>query len=77
MMTHKPIKVPDDKETNFGLFDKMLEGVQVISTDWKYIYLNDVAIQHSRLALDQLLGHTPMELYPGIENTEMLYFNFR
>jgi len=51
--------------------DNMLEGGQIIGKDWRYIYVNDaVAIQgnHSK---ESLIGRTMMEVYPGIENTEL------
>jgi PAS domain S-box-containing protein len=51
--------------------DNMLEGCQIISFDWRYLYLNDVAIKHSKMSREQLLGHTMMEIYPGIENSEL------
>lgn len=60
-------------ENTYAVFDMMMEGVQVINKDWKYIYLNDVAVQHSGLSRDQLISHTPMELYPDIEKTELFF----
>lgn len=51
--------------------DGMLEGCQIISFDWRYLYLNEAAARHGRRAREELLGHTMMEIYPGIENTEM------
>lgn len=51
--------------------DHMMEGCQIISPDWRYIYLNEAAIVHSHKSKEELLGHTMMESYPGIEKTEM------
>ncbi len=51
--------------------DNMMEGCQIIDFDWRYVYLNDSAVSHNRLPKKKLLGHTMMEAYPGIENTEM------
>ncbi|MDP2917395.1 MAG: MASE3 domain-containing protein, partial [Dehalococcoidia bacterium] len=51
--------------------DGMLEGCQIVGFDWRYLYVNDVAARHGRRGKEELLGHTMMELYPGIENTEM------
>lgn len=47
----------------------MLEGCQIIGLDWRYRYLNSTAVTHSRKAEDDLIGHTMMEVYPGIEST--------
>jgi len=49
--------------------DSMLEGGQIIGFDWRYLYLNDTAVMQARLPREELLGHTMMEKYPGIENT--------
>ena len=51
--------------------DSMMEGFQLISKDWRYLYLNDSAVKHSRRNKEELLGKTMMECYPGIEKTEM------
>jgi PAS domain S-box-containing protein len=51
--------------------DNMMEGCQIIDRDWRYIYINDAAAIHGKLKKEELLGHTMMEVYPGIENTRM------
>ena len=59
-------------ETRYrGTLDNMLEGCQIIGFDWRYLYLNGAASGHGRSAKEELLGHTMMEMYPGIEDTEM------
>jgi two-component system, NtrC family, sensor kinase len=49
----------------------MLEGCQIIDYSWRYIYLNDTAVKHSRMSRGELVGRTMIEVYPGIESTEM------
>jgi len=51
--------------------DEMLEGCQIISPDWRYLYVNDTAAQHGRASRDELLGRTMMEVYPGIEQSPL------
>jgi len=51
--------------------ESMMEGCQIIDFDWRYIYVNDAGARHGCRAKEELLGHKMMELYPGIENTEM------
>lgn len=51
--------------------DNMREGIQIIDHDWRYIYVNDALVAQSHYTREQLLGHTPMELYPGVESTEL------
>gem|GEM_PF-645891 len=54
-----------------GALDNMLEGCQIISYDWRYIYLNNSAIRQNRQPREVLANHTLMEVYPGIEKTEL------
>jgi len=51
--------------------DGLLEGCQIIGFDWRYLYANDAVARHGRRTKDELLGHTMMEMYPGIEQTEL------
>lgn len=51
--------------------ENMLEGIQIIGFDWKYIYVNDAMARHGKYAKEELIGHTVMEKYPGIEHTEI------
>lgn len=51
--------------------DNMMEGCQIIGSDWRYLYLNDSAASQGRLAKDEYLGQTMMAKYPGIEHTRM------
>lgn len=52
-------------------FGNMLEGCQIIDFNWRYIYLNEPAMRHAHRPKETLIGHTMMECYPGIEETEM------
>jgi PAS domain S-box-containing protein len=49
--------------------DNMLEGCQIIDSDWRYLYVNDAAARHGRRAKDQLVGRKLTDSYPGIEDT--------
>ena len=51
------------------ILDQTLEGFQVISSDWRYVYVNDTVAQHGRRTKEELIGKTMMECYPGIEDT--------
>lgn len=55
----------------FNTLSKMLEGVQIISFEWRYLYLNDSIVEQSGYKKEELLGFTMMEKYPGIEQTSM------
>lgn len=54
-----------------SVLDHLLEGCQVISPDYRYLYVNDAVATQGRTARDALLGRTMMEVFPGIEHTEM------
>lgn len=47
----------------------MREGLQVIDREWRYLYLNRAAAEHGRRPAEELIGHTMMECYPGIDQT--------
>jgi PAS domain S-box-containing protein len=51
--------------------DNMLEGCQIIDPQYRYLYLNSVAVRHGRRSKEELLDRTMMECDPGIEETEM------
>ena len=53
------------------VLDHMLEGAQIIGFDWCYRYVNDSVTQQGRQTRENLIGRTMMEVYPGIENTEL------
>ena len=51
--------------------DNMMEGCQIIGFDWKYIYINNTAENHNRRPNEELLGNRYMDMWPGIEETEV------
>ena len=58
--------------STFSIFDRMLEGVQVIDHSYRYLYVNDAAVaQGKKHSSDELVGRTMMECYPGIDQTPL------
>src|SRR5215204_2491797 len=53
------------------VLDVMMEGCQILSLDWIYIYVNDAAEMHNRRPKDELLGRKFVDMWPGIESTEL------
>ena len=51
--------------------DNMLEGCQILGSDWRYLYINKMAEKHNRRPKEELLGKTNTEIWPGIEETEL------
>lgn len=53
------------------VLDAWDEGMQIISPDWRYLYVNDAAARHGRRTRDELYGKKMADCYPGIEATHM------
>lgn len=51
--------------------DNMQEGCQIIGHDWRYLYINKVAEKHNRRPNKELIGRKYMDVWPGIEETEI------
>ncbi|MFD2162387.1 PAS domain S-box protein [Paradesertivirga mongoliensis] len=59
-------------ETRYHLIlDNMIEGFQLLDSEFRYLYVNNTVVNQSRYSKDQLIGYTMTERYPGIENTPM------
>ncbi len=54
-----------------NVLDTMIEGCQIIDPEFRYLYMNDAAVQHSKKTREDLIGKTMMESYPGIEESEV------
>lgn len=59
----------DISKVVLGVIDEMLEGFQVISNDWHYLYVNETVAKQGKKPKEELLGKTMMESYPGIDQT--------
>jgi PAS domain S-box-containing protein len=51
--------------------DSMMEGYTILGPDLRYLYVNAVGARQARLPKEELLGRTPMELYPEFEKSGM------
>ena len=51
--------------------DNMLEGCTLIDSSWRYLYLNETAAAHGLRQREDLVGRSMLEVYPGIEHTEV------
>lgn len=62
-----------EKESQYRfLLENMREGIQVLGHDWKYLFVNNSVVGHSRYGNEkELLGYTIMEKYPGVEHTAL------
>ena len=64
-------KLRESEERFRSILDNMIEGCQIIDFDWRYVYVNDTVAGHGHNTREALIGHTMMEKYPGIEETEL------
>jgi PAS domain S-box-containing protein len=64
-------RLKQSEERYRSTLDNMMEGCQIIGYDWRYLYVNDTVARHGQRSKEELLGKTMMEIYPGIEKTEM------
>ena len=61
-----------ERERRFSsTLNNMMEGCQIIGYDWQYLYMNQAAARHGRGSKEYLLGKRMMDLYPGIEKTQV------
>lgn len=51
--------------------DHLLEGFQIVSDDWTYIYVNPAAARHGRRTPEELHGRKMWEAYPGLQETPL------
>ena len=49
----------------------MVQGCQLIGFDFTYLYVNGTAAKQGMRNREDLIGHTMMEMYPGIENSDL------
>ena len=65
------IQIQENEARFHYIMDTMMDGVQIIGFDWRYIYMNDAALRHSRFARNEILGFTMDQKYPGIKKSEL------
>lgn len=51
--------------------DGLLEGCALIGFDFRYLYVNRASSQQGRSTVEQMVGRTMMEVYPGFEATAL------
>jgi PAS domain S-box-containing protein len=61
----------DNEKLYQNLFDNLSEGIQLINFDWKYLYANNAFAKQGNFHCKELKGQTLMDIFPGIEKTEM------
>jgi PAS domain S-box-containing protein len=70
-MGHDQPGVALDHEVFGEALDSLHEGLQILSPEWRYLYVNEAVARQGRRARSELLGQSMLECYPGIERTPM------
>jgi len=50
------------------MMDELLEGCQILSPEWRYLYVNEVNAEQAGVPRNKLLGNKITDVFPGIEN---------
>jgi len=61
----------ESEERYRSTLDSMMEGYQIISRDWRFLFINKAAELHNRRPNEELIGNKFMEIWPGVETTEV------
>lgn len=51
--------------------DNMLEGIQILDFEWRYLYVNNAVVKQARRKREDLIGFSIFDIYPNIEDTEL------
>jgi PAS domain S-box-containing protein len=71
-MTHNDFSNVLGSESRLrSTLESLLEGAQILDRDWRYLYVNPAAARHGGKSVDELVGRTILESYPGIEETQV------
>jgi PAS domain S-box-containing protein len=53
------------------IMDNMSEGCMILGFDWTYLYVNASAARQGHGKREELIGRTMLEMYPGVERSEV------
>lgn len=71
-LNEKELNRFSEKVQNFNhIIENMIEGAQIISYDWTYLYINKALERQIHQSKEKLLGKKMFEVYPGIEKTHL------
>lgn len=54
-----------------SILDSLLEGVQIIDFQWRYLYVNQTVMNYEQSSTEPFLNHTVLTKYPGIQHTDV------
>jgi two-component system, cell cycle sensor histidine kinase and response regulator CckA len=60
-----------NEELYRNALDSISEGCQIIDFEWRHLFINATALKHSNHRKEDLLSRTLMDVFPGIESTDV------
>ncbi len=66
------LDLQSSEERYRNTLDTMLEGAQIIGFDWRYVYANATAAAQVGQPQEGVIGHTLMEVFPGINEGDAM-----
>lgn len=64
------LKVLENDRKYRQTLDNLMEGAQILSYEWNYLYINKAAAHFGKYSVSELMGANMFTMYPGIEDTE-------
>lgn len=62
----------NDSEAKINkILESLRDTCQIIGFDWSYVYANDTTLRKNRFTKDTLQKLTIMDVYPGLESTDL------
>ncbi len=58
---------------DYSLFDNLIEGIQVISKDYKYLYVNDALASFIGVKKKSMIGNRILERFPQLEGHSLYH----
>ena len=68
---NRTVSLTQSQERYRSTIDNMAEGCQLLDFNWRYLYINDAAEKHNRCSKESLMGKIYMDMWPGVESTEV------
>lgn len=70
-LLEQAVKQIDQVDYWRSILENMNDGFQIIDENFRYVYLNKKTVELSKYPANSLIGKTMMEMYPGIESTDI------
>lgn len=51
--------------------DAIDQGLQIVSDEWRYLFMNNAVVRQARQTRESMLGRTMQDCFPGIEQSEL------